>query len=57
MVNPTVRYNEYGAKGPAIPEEAKMQDTEKPKALFLIGQGLRSTPEQFGGGAALQYPF
>ncbi|MBK7348120.1 MAG: hypothetical protein IPI98_14750 [Chitinophagaceae bacterium] len=56
LVNPMVRYNEYGAISQQYLEEAKMQDTTNPRPYFLIGQGLRYTPEQFGGGCSAALP-
>ena len=56
LVNPMVRYNEYGAISQQYLEEAKKQDTTNPRPYFLIGQGLRYTPEQFGGGCSAALP-
>lgn len=56
LVNPMVRYQEYGAISQQYLEEAKKQDTSNPRPYFLIGQGLRYTPEQFGGGCSAALP-
>lgn len=52
MVDPMQRYMEYGAASTQHLETAKKQDQTNPRPEFLIGQSLRYTPEQFGGGCA-----
>lgn len=56
LVNPMVRYQEYGAVSQQYLEDAKKQDTANPRPYYLIGQGLRYTPEQFGGGCSAALP-
>lgn len=50
MVNPMQRYMEYGQVAGIQLENAMQQDPTNPRPYFLKGQGLRYTPEQFGGG-------
>lgn len=56
IVDPANRWQTYG---PAIQQEletAKSLDPTNPRPFFLQGQGLRFTPEQFGGGCATAKP-
>ncbi|RYY46102.1 MAG: hypothetical protein EOO06_15260 [Chitinophagaceae bacterium] len=50
MVNPMQRYMEYGQLSQQHLEAAMKQDPNNPRPEMLIGQGLKYTPEQFGGG-------
>ncbi|MEO6490022.1 MAG: hypothetical protein ABIO04_08805 [Ferruginibacter sp.] len=50
MVDPMNRYMTYGPESSANMEKAMKQDPANPRPYFLKGQGLKYTPEQFGGG-------
>lgn len=50
MVNPMQRYLTFGAESSAQLEKAMQQDSTNPRPYYLKGQGLKYTPEQFGGG-------
>ena len=50
MVNPMQRYMEYGPESSTQLEKAMQQDPNNPRPYYLKGQGLKYTPEQFGGG-------
>ena len=50
MVDPMSRYMEYGAESQKELDLAMKQDPTNPRPDFLIGQSLKYTPEQFGGG-------
>ena len=52
MVNPMQRYQEYGPEAQSFIEAAMQQDATNPRPEYLKGQGLKYTPEQFGGGCA-----
>ncbi|HMU08470.1 MAG TPA: hypothetical protein PKC54_00570 [Ferruginibacter sp.] len=56
MVNPMQRYMEYGAEITAHLEDAMQQDPLNPRPEYLKGQGLKYTPEQFGGGCTAAKP-
>jgi hypothetical protein len=56
MVNPMQRYMEYGPEAQSFLEAAIKQDATNPRPEFLKGQGLKYTPEQFGGGCATAKP-
>jgi hypothetical protein len=56
MVNPMQRYMEYGPESASHIEAAMQQDPTNPRPEFLKGQGLKYTPEQFGGGCATAKP-
>ena len=56
MVDPMNRYMTYGPESNQHLEEAKQQDVTNPRPDFLIGQGLKYTPEQFGGGCKTALP-
>ena len=50
MVNPMERFMEYGPISQQHLDQAMQQDPANPRPEMLIGQGLKYTPEQFGGG-------
>ncbi|MBL0356164.1 MAG: hypothetical protein IPP72_04440 [Chitinophagaceae bacterium] len=50
MVNPMQRWQEYGPASSSNMQAAINQDPTNPRPYLLKGQGLRYTPEQFGGG-------
>lgn len=50
MVDPMQRYMEYGPISTAEIDNAIAQDPSNPRPYYLRGQGLKYTPEQFGGG-------
>ena len=52
MVDPMQRWQQYGSESTGNMEAAMKQDPANPRPYFLKGQGLRYTPEQFGGGCA-----
>lgn len=56
MVNPMQRYMEYGPESSSYIESAMQQDPANPRPEYLKGQGLKYTPEQFGGGCATAKP-
>ena len=56
MVNPMQRYQEYGPEAASFIEAAMKQDPANPRPEYLQGQGLKYTPEQFGGGCATAKP-
>jgi len=56
MVNPMQRYMEYGAESNLHLDAAMKQDPNNPRPEYLKGQGLKYTPEQFGGGCATAKP-
>ncbi len=56
MVNPMQRYMEYGPASAEFLEKALKQDPTNPRPEYLKGQGLKFTPEQFGGGCATAKP-
>ena len=56
MVNPMQRYTEYGPESASYIESAMQQDPTNPRPEFLKGQGLKYTPEQYGGGCATAKP-
>ncbi|MEP7254905.1 MAG: hypothetical protein ABI666_03965 [Ferruginibacter sp.] len=56
MVNPMQRYMEYGPESASNIESAMQQDPTNPRPEYLKGQGLKYTPEQFGGGCATAKP-
>ncbi|MFN8242667.1 MAG: hypothetical protein U0X40_01325 [Ferruginibacter sp.] len=56
MVNPMQRYMQYGQEIQTEMENAMEQDPSNPRPYLLKGQGLRYTPEQFGGGCATAKP-
>ena len=56
MVDPMTRYMQYSAESSEELQAAKQQDPTNPRPDFLIGQGLKYTPEQFGGGCGTAKP-
>jgi hypothetical protein len=56
MVNPMQRWQEYGAESNENMEAAMKQDPSNPRPYYLKGQGLKYTPEQFGGGCKTAVP-
>lgn len=56
MVNPMQRYQEYGPESATYIDAAMQQDATNPRPEYLKGQGLKYTPEQFGGGCATAKP-
>jgi hypothetical protein len=56
MVNPMQRYMEYGPESGSNMEKAMQQDPTNPRPYYLKGQGLKYTPDQFGGGCKTAKP-
>jgi hypothetical protein len=56
MVNPMQRWQEYGAESSSNMAAAMQQDPANPRPYYLKGQGLKYTPEQFGGGCKTALP-
>jgi len=56
MVNPMTRWQEYGMASNNNIEAAIKQDPSNPRPYYLRGQGLKYTPEQFGGGCKTALP-
>ena len=56
MVNPMQRFMEYGPEAQSHIDAAMQQDPTNPRPEYLKGQGLKYTPEQFGGGCATAKP-
>lgn len=56
MVNPMQRYQEYGPEASSYIDAAMQQNPANPRPEYLKGQGLKYTPEQFGGGCATAKP-
>ena len=56
MVNPMQRYMEYWPEAASHLESAMQEDPANPRPEYLRGQGLKYTPEQFGGGCATAKP-
>ncbi|MEO7768856.1 MAG: hypothetical protein ABIS01_15610 [Ferruginibacter sp.] len=56
MVDPMTRWQEYGETSSGALEAAISQDPTNPRPHYLKGQGLRFTPEQFGGGCKTAKP-
>ena len=56
MVNPMQRFMEYGQEAQSFIDAATKQDPTNPRPEYLKGQGLKYTPEQFGGGCATAKP-
>jgi hypothetical protein len=50
MVDPMKRYMQYGPESSLNLEKAILEDPSNPRPYLLKGQGLKYTPEQFGGG-------
>ncbi len=56
MVDPMQRWQEYGQESSSNMEAAMQQDPANPRPYFLKGQGLKYTPDQFGGGCTTAKP-
>ena len=56
MVNPMQRYMQYGPESGENIDKAMEQDPTNPRPYLLKGQGLKYTPEQFGGGCGTAKP-
>jgi hypothetical protein len=56
MVDPMQRWMQYGQESSSNMEAAMQQDPTNPRPYFLKGQGLKYTPEQFGGGCTTAKP-
>ena len=56
MVDPMTRWQEYGAESSSNMEASMSQDPSNPRPYYLKGQGLKFTPEAFGGGCATAKP-
>lgn len=56
MVNPMQRYMEYGPESSSNMEKAMQQDPTNPRPHYLKAQGLKYTPEKFGGGCKTAKP-
>ena len=56
MVDPMQRWQEYGQESSSNMDAAMQQDPYNPRPYFLKGQGLKYTPEQFGGGCTTAKP-
>ena len=56
MVNPMQRFMEYGQLSATELDNAMKQDPSNPRPYYLKGQGLKYTPEQFGGGCKTAAP-
>jgi hypothetical protein len=50
MVNPQARWGQYGPISQKAMAAAIQQDPTNPRPYMLKGQGLKFTPEAFGGG-------
>jgi hypothetical protein len=50
MVNPQARWGQYGPISQKAMAAAMQQDPSNPRPYMLKGQGLKFTPETFGGG-------
>ena len=50
MADPMTRYMEYGPLSTSYLDQAIKLDESNPRPYLLKGQGIRYTPEQFGGG-------
>ena len=56
LVNPQQRYMQYGSLIQKELQKAMQQDPANPRPYMLKGQGLKYTPEQFGGGCKNAMP-
>ena len=56
LVNPMQRYMEYGPVSATALTDAMKQDPTNPRPYSLKGEGLKYTPEQFGGGCKTATP-
>lgn len=50
LVDPMTRYASFGTMADNYLSKAILQNPDNPRPYFLRGQGLKHTPEQFGGG-------
>ncbi|CAN5358577.1 hypothetical protein BH11BAC3_BH11BAC3_39270 [soil metagenome] len=56
LVDPMNRWMQYGQESSSNLTAAISQDPSNPRPYFLKGQGLKYTPEQFGGGCKTALP-
>jgi hypothetical protein len=56
MVDPMTRWMQYGQESGKHMQAAMSQDATNPRPYFLKGQGLKYTPENFGGGCKTAKP-
>lgn len=56
IVDPMQRWMQYGQESSSNMEAAMQQDPANPRPYYLKGQGLKYTPEQFGGGCKTAKP-
>jgi len=56
LVNPMQRWQEYGQESNSNMDAAIQQDPANPRPYYLKAQGLKNTPEQFGGGCKTAKP-
>ncbi|MEO6229040.1 MAG: hypothetical protein ABJB11_23900 [Ferruginibacter sp.] len=56
LVDPMNRWMQYGQESSSNLAAAISQDPSNPRPHFLKGQGLKYTPEQFGGGCKTALP-
>ncbi|MGB4845003.1 MAG: hypothetical protein WBP16_11090 [Ferruginibacter sp.] len=56
LVNPQQRYMEYGPESQSQLETAMKLDPTNPRPEYLKGEGLKYTPEAYGGGCAVAKP-
>lgn len=50
LVDPSTRWQQYGAKGNEALATAKQLEPNNPRAYLMEGQGIFGMPVQFGGG-------
>ena len=50
LVDPSTRWQQYGASVNSNRETAKQLDPNNPRVYFLEGQNVFGTPKEFGGG-------
>lgn len=50
LVDPMTRYASFGTMADNYLSKAIFQNPDNPRPYYLRGQGLKHTPEQFGGG-------
>src|SRR5207253_1367334 len=50
LVDPSTRWQQYGAAVRQTRETAKQLDPNNPRVYFLEGQNMLGTPKSFGGG-------
>ena len=56
MVNPQQRWMQYGQESNDNMDAAIKQDPTNPRPYFLRGQGLKFTPDAYGGGCSTAKP-